>query len=192
MDRFPKGRVAFLVTGNIHKFNEARLVLAEYGIATAMLRIETIEIQDDNIKNIAKASAIDAIKNVQLPLIVEDAGLFIKALKGFPGPYSSYVYRKIGNKGILKLMGNIKKRDAYFLSVIAYHSPEQNSPKCFHGLVKGRISKKERGEGGFGFDPIFEPFNSEDKTFGEMSTAEKNKYSHRALALRKFAEWYKL
>ncbi|MEM3010338.1 MAG: non-canonical purine NTP pyrophosphatase, partial [Candidatus Bathyarchaeia archaeon] len=50
---------------------------------------------------------------------------------------------------------------------------------------------EERGKGGFGFDPIFVPFKGGGKTFGEMSLAEKNKLSHRAEALRKFAEWYK-
>lgn len=185
------GKVAFLVTGNINKFHEARHILAEYGISLAMLRIDSIEIQDDNLEKIAKTSAIDAVAKVGLPVFVEDAGLFIKALKGFPGPYSSYVYRKIGNKGILKLLENVKNREAYFLSVIAYHSPEEKAPKCFQGCVEGEISTEERGKGGFGFDPIFVPFKGGGKTFGEMSLAEKNKLSHRAEALRKFAEWYK-
>jgi len=191
MGMFPKGKVAFLVTGNINKFNEARLVLAEYGISVAMLKMEAVEIQDDNLEKIAKASVKDAVSKIQLPLFVEDAGLFIKALKGFPGPYSSYVYRTIGNKGVLKLMENVKNRDAYFLSAIAYYSPQEKAPKCFHGRVEGEISKEERGKGGFGFDPIFVPHGGDGRTFGEMSLAEKNKFSHRAEALRKFAEWYR-
>jgi len=190
MRSFPRGRVAFFVTGNIHKFNEARLILAEYKVATAMLKIETIEIQDDNLENIAKASATDATKKCGLPVFVEDAGLFIKALNGFPGPYSSYVYRTVGTKGILKLMENIDERDAYFQSVVAFSSPEEAS-KCFQGKVKGKISMEERGGSGFGFDPIFEPSGGRKRTFAEMTTTEKNEYSHRAKALRKFAEWYK-
>jgi len=186
-------KVAFFVTGNAHKFNEARKVLAEYNIATAMLNLEAIEIQDDSLENIAKASATDATKKSNLPVFVEDAGLFIKALNGFPGPYSSYVFRTVGVKGILKLMQNEKKRDAYFLSVVAFSNPqEQLEPKFFTGMVEGKIAYEERGKQGFGFDPIFQPFGGNGKTFAEMTTSEKNKYSHRAQALRKFARWYSL
>jgi len=186
---FPRGRLAFFVTRNLHKFDEARQVFSEYGVATAMLIIEAVEIQDDNLENIAKSSAIDAVKNCGLPVIVEDAGLFIEALNGFPGPYSSYVYRTIGTIGILKLMKNVDKRDAYFQSVVAFNSPEETL-KCFHGKVKGKISLEERGSSGFGFDPIFEPSRGCSRTFAEMTTNEKNKRSHRAGALRKFANWY--
>jgi XTP/dITP diphosphohydrolase len=187
---FLRGRVAFFATSNIHKFMEARLLLAEYGVAAAaLLKVKTLEIQDDDIENIAKASALEAAERCSLPVIVEDAGLFIEALGGFPGPYSSYVYRTIGTRGILKLMNGLENRGAYFRSVVAFCDPE-NSVKCFNGKAMGRISQKECGGSGFGFDPIFEPFSGGGKTFAEMTTEEKNKHSHRAQALRKFAEWY--
>ncbi len=188
---FPKGRVAFFVTTNVHKLNEARQVLAEQGLAAAMLRIEAIEVQSDHLEEIAEASVRDAVEKSGLPVLVEDAGLFIEALKGFPGPYSSYVYRTLGTKGILKLMEGIAKRNAYFHSVVVFHSPEQASPQCFHGKVEGELAVKERGNQGFGYDPIFEPRAGTGKTFAEMTTAEKNRFSHRALAIRKFAAWYK-
>jgi len=185
-----KGKVVFFVTSNFHKFNEARRALAENGIATALLKIEVTEIQDDNLEKIAKATAQEAAVKSGLPVLVEDAGLFIKALNGFPGPYSSYVYRTIGTKGILKLMKGDDERDAYFYSVVAFCSPETVSVKCFHGKVKGRIASKERGRKGFGFDPIFEPKGGTGKTFAEMTTFQKNKLSHRARAVKKFARWY--
>jgi len=124
---------------------------------------------------------------------VEDAGLFIDALNGFPGPYAAYAYKTIGNKGLLKLMENIENTKASFHSVIAYYSAELKAPTCFKGEALGEIIKEERRgrrESGFGFDPIFKPAKS-NKTFAEMTTVEKNKYSHRAQALRRFAEWYK-
>ena len=189
MRSFPLGRVAFFVTGNIHKFDEARKVLAEYDIAAALLRVKTVEIQDDSIEKVAKASARDAVKKCSLPIIVEDAGLFIESLRGFPGPYSSYVYRTIGTKGILELMKNVEEREAYFYSVVAFSSPDEPL-RCFHGRVKGRISREEKGSYGFGFDPIFKPLNCHSKTFAEMTKEQKNKCSHRAQALRKFGEWY--
>jgi XTP/dITP diphosphohydrolase len=186
---FPRGKLALFVTSNIHKFNEARQVFFEYKVAVAMLKMEAIEIQDDNLENIAKTSAIDAVKNCDLPIIVEDAGLFIKALNGFPGPYSSYVYRTIGTAGILQLMKKVDEREAYFKSVVAFNGPKE-TPRCFQSKAKGRISLEERGTLGFGFDPIFEPSGGGNKTFAEMAINEKNAYSHRAGALRKFAKWY--
>ncbi len=184
-----RGKVAYFVTTNVHKFQEARRILSEYKIATALLRIGAVEIQDDDPENIAKASAMDAVKNSGLPIFVEDAGIFVDALNGFPGPYSSYVYRTVGTKGVLKLMRNVKSRDAYFQAVVAYSSPNEE-PISFTGKVKGKISLKERGTSGFGYDPIFVPSKGDGRTFAEMSAEEKNRLSHRAKALRKFAEWY--
>jgi len=187
-----KGKFIFFATNNVNKFNEARRVLAEYKIAVGAIRVKTLEIQSESLDEIARASVTEAFKKCNLPVIVEDAGLFIDALNGFPGPYAAYVYKEIGNKGILKLMENVDNREAKFQSVIAYYSSEIESPICFKGEVAGRITVEERrGDSGFGFDPIFEPVNAQKKTFAEMTVEEKNKYSHRAGALRKFAEWYK-
>jgi XTP/dITP diphosphohydrolase len=186
-----KGKVIFFATNNVNKFNEARKVLGEYKIAVGMLRVKTLEIQNENLEEIAKTSALQAFEKCRLPIIVEDAGLFIDALNGFPGPYASYVYKTIGNKGLLKLMENAENRGAKFQSAVAYYSAELGSPMCFKGEIIGEITREMReGSSGFGFDPIFKPVNS-DKTFAEMSVTEKNRYSHRAKALRKFAEWYK-
>lgn len=189
--KFPYGRIVFFVTKNINKFNEARRVLAEYSISVAMVRAKTLEIQDDEIERIAEISAINAVKETNLPLIVEDSGLFIKALNGFPGPYSSYVYRTIGIRGILRLLEGVEDRSAYFKSVVAFHDPGGET-KCFQGIVYGKVAREARGSGGFGFDPIFEPEEEPNKTFAEMTIEEKNRISHRARALRKFAEWYKM
>jgi len=189
MSRFPVGKVAFFATGNVHKFNEARLLLSEFKVAAAMLRVKTVEIQDSDIENIAVASVLDAVKKCRLPIIVEDAGLFIEALDDFPGPYSSYVFQTIGTSGVLKLMKNIGDRSACFRSVIAFCRPKEK-PITFLGEVNGRIVEEERGSSGFGFDPIFAPLKGDGRTFAEMKTEEKNKYSHRAQALRKFAKWY--
>jgi len=189
--KFPLGRLIFFVTNNIHKFNEARRVLSQYNIAVAMLRVKASEIQDDNIENIAKTSALEASNKTQLPVIVEDAGLFIDALKGFPGPYSNYVYRTIGKEGILKLLEDCDNRKARFKSVVVFCSPDLEM-KCFKGVVEGEISRTIRGKSGFGFDPIFEPKEISGRTFGELSIEEKNEISHRSRALRSFAEWYKM
>jgi XTP/dITP diphosphohydrolase len=187
-----EGKVIFFATNNVNKFNEAKMVFAEYKIAVGMLRIKNLEIQSESSEEIAKTSVLEAFRYCHLPVIVEDAGLFIDALKGFPGPYAAYAYKTIGNAGLLKLMVNVKNRKAKFQSAIAYHSPKLKVPICFRGEVIGEIIKRERrsDKSGFGFDPIFKPANS-TKTFAEMSIIEKNRHSHRAKALRSFAEWYK-
>jgi XTP/dITP diphosphohydrolase len=170
------------------------MVLAEYKIALGMLRVKTAEIQSDSLNEIAQRSAMDAFRRCRLPVIVEDAGLFIEALKGFPGPYAAYVYKKIGNAGLLKLMENVENRKAKFQSTIAYYDGHLEASTSFEGEAAGEITKEERkrnGKSGFGFDPIFQPCGSA-KAFAEMTVEEKNGYSHRARAVRKFAEWYKL
>jgi XTP/dITP diphosphohydrolase len=189
-----KGRVVFFATSNINKFNEARSILGQCGIAVGMLKLKGDEVQSESLEEIAQKSVQNAFSRCQLPIFVEDAGLFIDALSGFPGPYAAYVYKTIHNSGILKLMENMADRHGKFQSVIAYRDQETPcEPICFDGEVKGQITRterKEQGKSGFGFDPIFQPSGSV-KTFAEMAIAEKNGYSHRAMAIRKFAEWYK-
>jgi XTP/dITP diphosphohydrolase len=190
----PKGKVVYFATGNINKFNEARSILSQHGIAVGMLKLKGDEIQSESLKEIAQKSVQNAYRRSHLPIFVEDAGLFIDALNGFPGPYAAYVFKTVHNSGILKIMENIADRNSKFQSVIAY-CDEQNpcEPLYFGGEVKGEITlteRKEQGNSGFGFDPIFRPVGS-DKTFAEMTIAEKNSYSHRAMAICKFAQWYK-
>lgn len=188
-----RSQVIILATNNINKFNEVREVLSKYGLSVGMLRVKAVEIQGDTLEEIAEESAKDAFRRCNLPVLVEDAGLFIDSLHGFPGPYAAYVYRTIGNIGLLKLLRNINNRKARFKSVIAFFSAELRSPILFDGVVEGRITtrqRKDNRECGFGFDPIFEPVGK-NKTFAEMNLNEKNKLSHRAISSCKFAEWYK-
>ena len=194
-NEFPlKGKVVFFATGNINKFNEARSILAGKGIAVGMLKLKGDEVQSESLQEIASKSAKNAYAGCRLPIFVEDAGLFIEALEGFPGPYAAYVYHTIHNSGILKLMEGAKNRNAKFQSIIAYCDNEHScQPLIFVGEVEGTITSAERseqGKSGFGFDPIFQPKGSR-KTFAEMTIAEKNGYSHRAMAIRRFAEWYR-
>jgi XTP/dITP diphosphohydrolase len=188
-----KGRVVFFATNNVNKFNEARKVLVGCGIAVGMLRVKSLEVQSDSLEEIARASVVDAFQRCHLPVVVEDAGLFVEALGGFPGPYAAYVYKTVGNLGLLKLMEGVKVRRARFVSVVAYFSAELDSPVCFSGVAEGEIVEMERkggGGAGFGFDPVFRPSGIGD-TFAEMGVEEKNRFSHRADAFRKFGGWYK-
>jgi XTP/dITP diphosphohydrolase len=189
-----KGKVVFFATSNIHKFNEVRVLLSQYGIAAGMLNLKGVEIQSDQLQEIASTSVLTAYNKCHLPLIVEDAGLFIDALNGFPGPYAAYAYKTLSNAGMLKLLENVKNRKASFKSAIAYCGNESGKITCFEGEATGEISQQEHAKNAasaFGFDPIFIPVGSK-KTFAQMSIEEKNVFSHRAMAVVKFAKWYQL
>jgi XTP/dITP diphosphohydrolase len=182
-----KASVIF-ATSNPHKVQEVQSVLQEYPITIKPLNIKGPEIQSGNLVDIAKYSVLWAVQQIKVPVFVEDTGLFIEALNGFPGTMASYVYTTIGTAGILKLLMSETNRTAQFKSVIAYCSP-RNEPKCFAGEVHGRVSLREKGTKGFGFDALFIPRDGGGKTFGEMNVAEKNNHSHRARATKKFVQW---
>ena len=172
-------------TSSDHKYAEAKEVLKKYGIELDRLSIERIEIQADDPELIAEYSLKQL--NIDIPILIEDAGLYIDKYYGFPGPYSSYTLRTISNEGILKLMEGEEERGAKYISAVAYR--DGNISMTFRGEVKGSISHEERGTNGFGYDPIFIPEEGDGRTFAEMSPQEKSKISHRARAFRKLAEW---
>jgi len=176
------------VTGNRCKYEEAKEVMARYGVELKMRDVALHEIQSDDLAEIARWSAARACEVVGGPVLVEDAGLFIRALRGFPGPYSSFVFRAVGSEGVLKLMRGVSNRRAEFRSAVGYCKPGSR-PVIFEGVVRGKIASTARGSRGFGFDPIFVGRGSR-KTFGEMEVAEKNRFSHRAKAMKKFIKWH--
>lgn len=176
-----------MATGNPHKYHEARRVLAEQGVELEHHEVERVEIQADDLADIA-AYSLERIEDEGRPMVVEDAGLFIDHFGGFPGPYSSYVLVNVRLPGILKLMEGFEDREASFQSVVAYRHGETR--RCFRGVVEGRIAHSIRGTGGFGYDPIFVPDEGDGRAFGEMTEEEKNAISHRARAFRKFGEWF--
>ena len=179
-------KVINFITGNKHKVKEAKGIFEKFGIKLKHVDLGYPELQG-NLEDVAKFGAKYAASKLKEPVIVEDAGLFIKALKWFPGTYSSYVQETLTNKGILKLMDNVEDRYAEFRSVVGYCTPK-SEPKIFLGIVKGHISLKERGKYGFAYDPLFIPEGFE-KTFGELKTVKKNEFSHRYRSLQKFASW---
>ncbi|MCL4345189.1 MAG: XTP/dITP diphosphatase [Candidatus Thermoplasmatota archaeon] len=170
------------VTSNEHKFREISAFLAMHGDECEWVRMKYEEIQDDTTESISLASARFLRGKVPEPFFLEDTGLYIDSLKGFPGPYSSYVQSTIGNSGILSLLKE-KGREASFRTVISYVSGD--GIEQFTGILKGSIAQEERGASGFGFDPIFIPRDS-SKSLAEMSIDEKNQHSHRINALKLF------
>ena len=120
-------------------------------------------------------------------LLIDDAGLFINALDGFPGVYSRYVYDTLGPSGLLKQMEGVRNRQATFRCVLGLLLPD-GSRHLFHGACAGRLTTELRGDEGFGYDPIFIP-KRHRRTFAEMSLTAKNRISHRGRAVAALAEW---
>ena len=178
----PSRHVTFAST-NRNKFLEAQAILAPFGISVDFGSVSLIELQSDSLEEIAREKAGSAFDKIGKPVFVEDDGLFINTLKGFPGQYSSFVFKTIGNEGILKLLEHATDRSASFRSLIAYNDGRTISVS--EGKVEGRISTVP-SQGGWGYDPIFVPMGS-SLTFAELKE-EKNKFSHRRTALETFAE----
>ena len=175
----------FFVSSNENKFQEAERILSNLGVKINFSKTTLEEIQSSSLSEIAEQKVISAYELVQKPVIIEDDGLFIDSLNGFPGPYSSYVYDTIGNKGIMNLLENFEFRNAQFVSIIAYLD-DNDSVKLFESSIPGKISSAIK-KGGWGYDPIFIP-EKQNKTYAELD--DKNKLSHRYEALKKFANWF--
>jgi XTP/dITP diphosphohydrolase len=170
--------IAF-VTTNEAKFREVSAVLAEAGVKLVHEDRSYPEIQADRLEKVVRFAATVLDNQIRGDYLIDDSGLFVDHFGGFPGVYSSYVYKKIGCAGLLKLMEGVRAREARFEAVFLLRRGEAHD--VFHGESRGTLADRERGRGGFGFDPVFIPAESTN-TFGEMSLSEKNAISHRARA----------
>jgi len=171
----------YFVTGNKGKFIEASGILGDL----VQHNIGYTEIQADTLEEVAAFGMKEVLQRLQGPVMLEDAGLFVKALGGFPGVYSAYVQKTLGNEGILRLMEGVEDRRAFFKSVVAYAEPGRET-RMFAGEVQGRIGFEASGTKGFGYDPIF---YVGDRSLGEMELEEKNRISHRAKSMKALREW---
>ncbi len=174
-----------LVTSNLNKVREFKAILGDK-VKINHIQREYKELRSDNPEEIAEESAKRLAEELKIPVVVEDSGLFIKALSDFPGTCSSYIHKRIGLRGILKLMEGIEGRACYYRSAVAYCEPGK-SPMSFFGEENGSIAKEIKGNYGFGHDPIFIPQGSE-KTYGEIKNCEGLK-RFRKIAVEKLRDW---
>ena len=209
-------RLIWFLTGNKGKVNEASKYLLPLGYEVRQLEVNSdaiIEPQLDNLNDVAMSKIEQAILHLpggvdsQDMLMVEDAGLFIDSLGGFPGVYSSYVHETLGCEGIIRLLSHLqtedsvrlaKLRSAEFRAVAVLW--EQGNIFVGSGTCTGYIGQKIVEENGFGYDPIFVPFDLDSNgkslsagEYGEISTHgmpfggieldTKKKFSHRTRAL---------
>jgi XTP/dITP diphosphohydrolase len=174
-------------SSNDKKYREVKSLLSHFDIDVQFFKKSLTEIQADSLEIIALNKSHSAFLDISTPVIVEDDGLFIEELNGFPGQYSSFVFDTIGNWGIIKLLQKATSRHALFKSVFAFNNGRNSL--TFGGETKGTIARKMT-KGGWGYDPIFIPHNS-DLTLGILETqGAKEFFSHRAKALKKFGDWF--
>lgn len=166
----------YFITGNKNKFDEVKSILND----VEQLDIDLPEIQDINPKNIIQAKLSEAGKHVEGEFIVEDVSLSFDCLNGLPGPLIKWFMKTLGNEGLYDIVSKFGNTNAVAKAVIGYMD-KKGDVKFFEGGLNGKIVKP-RGENGFGWDPIFE-VSEFGKTFAEMTSEEKNKYSMRRLAI---------
>jgi XTP/dITP diphosphohydrolase len=172
-------------TSNRHKVLEANAVGRKFNVSFKQLGLGYAEVRDNSVSTVALEGIRAIYPRVKKPVIVEDSGLFINALNGFPGSYTRYAFEHIGIAGILRLMRGLKDSKAYFISAVAYYDGRR--VRVFEGVAEGVIAKKAKGSGGFGFDPVFIP-SGRRKTFAEDPSV-KDALSHRSRSVELFCRW---
>ena len=191
-------------TNNKNKLAEIREIL---GNGMEVLSLEDINCHDEipetgsTLEENAMQKAEYIYKRYDMSVFADDTGLEVDALGGEPGVYSA---RYAGGDGhdseanmtkLLAKLGENNNRKARFRTVIALieknaDGKDQPTINQFEGIVNGEIIRERRGQGGFGYDPIFQP-DGYDKTFAELGHEVKNQISHRARAVKKLAEYLK-
>jgi non-canonical purine NTP pyrophosphatase, rdgB/HAM1 family len=190
-----KRRLVF-ATNNKHKLEEVSEILGD--------KIELLSLKDINcdvdipetantLEGNALLKAQYVFDNYKLNSFADDTGLEIAALNNEPGVYSARYAgedkdSKANMRKVLEKLEGISNREARFRTVISLII--EGKTHAFEGVIKGKIIEEERGEAGFGYDPIFMP-DGYDKTFAELGNDIKNEISHRALAVNKLCEFLK-
>ena len=180
-----------IATHNAHKLEEFERILTPLGLRIALRDLSEVDETGETFAQNAFLKAESAMKETGLPAIADDSGLMVDALDGAPGVYSA---RYAGEGGtyddvIEKLLYEMRgvpegERTARFVSSICCVFPDGETLRA-EGVCEGVIAFEKRGKGGFGYDPVF---LCGEKSFAEMSGAEKDAVSHRGRALRAFSK----
>ncbi|MBC7653625.1 MAG: non-canonical purine NTP diphosphatase [Oligoflexus sp.] len=189
-----KNQLVF-ATNNVHKLEEVQF---KVGDVFKIISLNDIGCHEDiaetgiTLEENASIKSQYINKKYSLNCFADDTGLEIKALNNQPGVYSA---RYSGSRDfkhnidlVLLKMRDITDRTARFRTVVSLIIDEKET--LFEGIVNGKIRETPTGKDGFGYDPIFEP-DGYDVTFAEMRLEEKNRISHRGLAMEKLIEFLK-
>lgn len=169
------------VTGNAAKARELGRHL-RYPVQHA--DVDVAEVQSLDLDTVVRQKALDAWERLQTPVLVEDTSLVFHALGKLPGPLVKWFLTELGNDGLCRL---IEERDRSATARVAFGVCDGHDVEIFVGAMEGTIAEAPRGQLGFGWDPIFIP-RERDRTWGEMTDAEKDATSMRKIALTKLRD----
>lgn len=169
-----------VITSNPGKVAEYEKSLSQYGLEMEHMKLPYDEVQTSDLEEVVSKGMDEIISRGVRNFIVDDSGLFVDSLKGFPGVWSAYAQKTIGNQGILRLMDGMDDRGAEFRCCIGCDIEGQRI--IVTGICRGKITLEETGDGGFGFDPVFT--HDGERTFSEIPMDEKNEVSHRGNAVK--------
>jgi len=174
------------VTGNAKKLEEVQAIL-NGRLNVTNQKIDLPELQGEPLE-VARTKCKMAAARVQGPVLTEDTSLCFNALQGLPGVYIKWFLQKLGHEGLNNLLMAYDDKSAYAQCIFCFSEGPDSEVHAFIGKCDGRIVSP-RGPKMFGWDPIFEPKESEGETFAEMDPVEKNKISHRFRALKQVLEY---
>jgi non-canonical purine NTP pyrophosphatase (RdgB/HAM1 family) len=166
-----------LVTGNEGKAHEYADLL---GIEVTRVEADLAEIQALDVADVVRQKAADAYAELRRPLLVDDTGLALEAWNGLPGALVRWFLQAVGPSGLLTMAAGLTDRRATATVALGY--ADASGVQVFTGALNGVLTTESRGDGGFGYDSVFQPDGS-SLTLAEMSDAHKNKISHRRLAV---------
>lgn len=178
-----------LVTSNPQKAKEIQAALRLFSISMKVSGAEIPEKKALDLREVIVDKVEKAFAHVQRPLIVDDTGIFFVGYHHFPGAYSRFAFQALGFDGLFRLVN--EGQQAYFKSLIAFKAARNVSPKIFQGICRGRLTKKLHGrrKPHMPYDNFFIP-DGDQRTFAQMSIADKQRYDHRSKAVRAFARFY--
>jgi XTP/dITP diphosphohydrolase len=178
------------VTSNEGKVKTAQKHLEN--IELVYYKFDLIEPRSESLEEIAKYKVLQAYEQVKCDCIALDSGFFIESLEGWPGTFVNFNLKKLGLEGIIKLLSDVKNRNAYFVECLAYY--DGKDIKYFYGMSKGTISQNVSSVD----DPnqwsslwrIFIPLNH-TKTLAEMSEEERNnRVDGHTSSFIEFKDWF--
>lgn len=176
-------------TGNKGKVEEMQPLFQERGFELEQVEVDIAEIDALDVEDVARRKAVDSYEALEGdgPVLVEDTGIFVEALGGFPGAKAAFFSRTVGVEGLPKLLKGADDRSAYFKTAIAFH--DGDSTKVVSGKVEGEIAREKRGKPHehLPYDSYFIPSHG-SKTYAEEPEL-KEEFSHRRQATEKFLEW---
>ncbi len=170
-----------LVTSNRHKALEAERII---GATIECLAVDLPEIQSSDLLEVLAAKAEEAWRRLRRPLVVEETGLELAALNGFPGPLVRWLLEAVGPEGIAQLAHDRGDPRATARCAVCFRDARGSVVGVGH--TEGELVLPARGAAGFGWDPVFLP-RELAQTYGELSDSAKDEIGHRGRAWRDLA-----